>query len=117
MLNKRNTLSRMEVERVFKYGKYVGGKSLYLRYETKKGERGISFVVPKKEAKRSTQRNLLRRRGYPLISKHFSSLPEGFMGVFVFGKESQALFGGKKKKNYNPILELEGEIKRIIEKL
>lgn len=119
MLSKKNRTDKKTVDNIFKKGTFVGSANLVLKYiKENNGEiPQISFIAPKGVAKKAVDRNKLRRRGYAVISKYIQYFPVGFSGAFVFGKNSLILFGGRKKTNYDPILDLEKEIKFILKKI
>ncbi|MES2023461.1 MAG: ribonuclease P protein component [Patescibacteria group bacterium] len=134
MLPKKNRLDRKLVENIFKNGRFLNSLNLSFKFLPQQSntphpnpllikERGqnantrISFITPKTASKKAVIRNLLRRRGYAVLKKYINHLPSGFTGAFVFGKKSVENFGGKKKTNYNPIQNLENEIKNIIAKI
>ena len=126
MLPKKNRADRKSVERIFKEGRYVNSNNLTLKFILPHPspllikERvfpQISFVVPKTVSKKAVVRNLLRRRGYAVLKPYLSTFPVGFTGVFLFGKKSKDIFGGRKNKTRNPIQDLENEIKIILNKL
>ena len=77
----------------------------------------ISFISPKTASKKAVDRNKLRRRGYAVIKKLYNTIPDGIIGCFVFGKKSLSVFGSKKTLKYNPIYNLENEIKHILSKI
>ncbi|MES2416362.1 MAG: ribonuclease P protein component [Patescibacteria group bacterium] len=119
MLPKNNRNDRKTVEKVFKEGFFVNFTNISLKYIATKESfpPKISFISPKTASKKAVDRNQLRRRGYAVIKKYYASLPKGFIGCFVFGKKSLQVFGGKKTLKYNPILNLENEIKNILSKI
>lgn len=120
MLTKNNRLDRKTVEKVFKEGRFVGSTNLTLKYMLKNLDKGfkIAFITPKTASKKAVDRNLLRRRGYAIIRKHYNkAIPTSFIGCFVFGKKSMESFGGRKNSTYNPTLNLENEIKNILNKI
>ena len=51
----------------------------------------FAFSVSKKVAKRSVDRNRLRRRGYSIISKYISDIKSGYFFVFSFKKGSEKI--------------------------
>lgn len=118
MLSKINRSDRRDIERIFEFGRFVNSQNLSLKFlpERTKSKK-ISFIVPKIVSKKAVVRNLLRRRGYAVLKKYFSHIPFGFIGVFIFGKKSIIFFGKRKTKTYNPILNLENEIKNILTKI
>ena len=65
----------------------------------------ISVIAPKSVAKLAVTRNLLRRRGYAVLSKYIDQFPFGIIGVFVF------------KKFQNDVSVIENEIKTILTKI
>lgn len=106
MLPKKNRVSTKEVETIFKSGKCLNAVNLTFRYfKTNKEEAKISFIAPKSVAKLAVKRNLLRRRGYAALAKHFKPSPLGITGVFIF------------KKYQDDSLILENEIKEILHKI
>lgn len=129
MLPKKNRADRKAVEKIFKEGRFVNSQNLTLKFiidkEAKPGLPGfaslsfpqISFVVPKTVSKKAVIRNLLRRRGYAVLKPYLGTFPAGFTGVFLFGKKSKDIFGGRKNKTRNPIQDLENEIKIILNKI
>ncbi|MCX6754991.1 MAG: ribonuclease P protein component [Candidatus Nomurabacteria bacterium] len=139
MLPKKNRTDRKTVEKVFKEGRFVNSANLSFKYmhptpalplaNGRENSIRISFTAPKTACKRAVGRNLLRRRGYAVLRKLLKNEPhqephptlswkgEGLIGVFVFGKKSMEFFGKKKNKLYNPILNLENEIKNILNKI
>ena len=122
MFPKKNRVDRKTIEKIFKEGKFVNSPNLTLKFIKNKLTQGslpprISFITPKTVSKKAVDRNLLRRRGYAVLKKYFNQLPVDLIGVFVFGKKSKSIFGAKKTKKYNPIFNLDSEIKNIINKL
>ena len=87
MLPKKNRADKKAVEKIFKQGKFINSPSLTFKFIlTQHSAPRISFVVPKKVAKKAVERNLLRRRGYSALEKFFNKLPAGLLGVFIFSK-------------------------------
>jgi ribonuclease P protein component len=88
MLPKNNRADKKAVEKIFKKGAFISSSSLNLRYvlENNTTSLRISFVVPKAVEKKAVRRNYLRRRGYIILKKYFSKIPNGFLGVFIFNK-------------------------------
>lgn len=118
MLLKKNRADRKAVEKIFKEGKFVNSQNLTLKFiKTESVYPQISFVAPKTVSKKAVIRNLLRRRGYAVLKPYLNTFPAGFTGIFVFGKKSKDIFGGKKNKTTNPIQNLNEEIKVILSKL
>ncbi len=128
MLPKKNRLDRKLVEQIFKQGRFVNSANLSFKFILQphpspllKGEgvknTRISFITPKTASKKAVVRNLLRRRGYAVLKKYINQFPTSITGAFVFGKKSAEVFGGKKTKVYNPILNLDSEIKNILSKI
>jgi ribonuclease P protein component len=106
MLPKKNRLDTKTVEKVFTMGAFVNSPNLTLRFLKKREtqQARISVIVPKSTAKKATERNLLRRRGYAALSGMLSKFPVGFTGVLVFKKSI-------------PILETKNEIETLIAKI
>jgi ribonuclease P protein component len=119
MLPKKNRADKKTIEEIFKKGRFVASSNLTLKYIKTDPllPFNISFVVPKTVSKSAVIRNLLRRRGYNVIKKYLKHFSPGFKGVFVFGKKSNEFFGGTKTNMYNPMLNLENELRFILNKL
>jgi len=118
MLPKKNRLDKNTIENIFKNGLFVISNNLTFKFiRTPGSPTRISFIVPKTVNKKAVTRNLLRRRGYGVLSKNKDILPDKVAGAFIFGKSSTKLFGLNKNKQYNPILELENEIKTLLNKV
>lgn len=119
MLPKKNRADKKAVDKIFKDGVFVRSHNLNLKYILEKNGilPRISFIVPKTVEKMAVKRNLLRRRGYGILKKYFNRFPSGFVGVFMFSNKSKSVFGGKKSKTYNPIINLENEINNILNKI
>ena len=118
MFPKKNRLDRKTIEQIFKSGIFVNSPNLTIKFLKTQGKiKRVSFVTPKTVSKKAIVRNLLRRRGYSVLKKYFEAIPIGFLGVFIFGKKSKEIFGGKRTKTFNPILNLENEIKNIFNKI
>ena len=120
MLKKTKRLNRKSIEELFSSGSFVSSSNISLKYLIKKNvsqEKKISFVVPKNVLKSAVSRNLLRRRGYAVVEKNLSLLPDGFWGMFIFGKKSFSVFGNKKKKDNNSIKNLDFEINALLQKV
>ena len=121
MLPKRNRADKKQIETIFKEGRFLTSPNLMFKFTSlQKGlsfgaplrtvlkERGvpkISFIAPKSVAKLAVKRNLLRRRGYSALKKHINQFPAGLIGAFIF------------KKPINSVLEIENEIKTILNKI
>ncbi len=118
MLSKQNRNNRKEIEQIFKSGSFVNSPNLTFKFfKTKDNLKKISFITPKTVSKKAVARNLLRRRGDAVLKKYFKDFPVNLLGVFVFGKKSMEVFGGRKNKSYSPINNLENEIKNILNKI
>ena len=88
MLKKANRVSKKTLDEVFKSGRFINSPALTLKYaQSGEAEPRISFIVPKNVAKSAVVRNALRRRGYQAIVGHLATLPQGFIGAFIFKKE------------------------------
>jgi ribonuclease P protein component len=119
MLKKVNRLDKKTLDLVFKSKNFLKSTNLYLRYFKNKEEKGyrIVFVVPKSVEKLSSHRNLLKRRAYFVLKNNIKSIPDGLIGAFVFNKDSSKVFGGRKNKAFDPILNLDKEINSILSRL
>ena len=106
MLPKKNRVDKKEANLIFKSGRFLGSKNLTLKFiKNNTILPRVSIVVPKSVFKKAVRRNSLRRKGYIVLQKYFSRLPEGFSGMFIFNKK----FESKE--------EIEYEIKKIFDKL
>lgn len=116
MIPKKNRTSQKIVDLIFKQGKFINSNNISLKFYINKGnpEIRVSFIVPKSVMKSATGRNMLRRRGYSILSKYLNTLPLGLNGSFVFGKNSKDLFGLRGSHKNIAFLNLENEIKQII---
>lgn len=113
MLPKNNRLNKNDIEILFKKSFFANSQNLTLKFlNNQSTSRKIAFITPKNVSKLATKRNSLRRKGYSVIKKYFKLLPQGFVGVFIFGKKSLEVFGVK-----NNTQELENEIKTIFNKI
>lgn len=119
MFSKENINNAKEIEQIFKSGRFVNSPNLTFKFFIlpKNKNKKISFITPKTVSKKAVDRNLLRRRGYYVLKNYLDVFPVGTMGVFVFGKKSMGVFGGLKNKKYNPIFNIDREIKVILEKI
>jgi ribonuclease P protein component len=107
MLPKIERVDRKLITQIFKEGRFFNSPSLTFRFlilEKSKNPR-ISFVVPKSTAKKATERNSLRRKGYQALKPLFKNVPSPLVGVFMF------------KKKEPDMAALEKEIKSILSKL
>lgn len=106
MLHKKNRVDTKEVDKIFKEGKFIVSSSFTFKYFkiSNKGVK-ISVIAPKSIAKLAVKRNLLRRRGYTVLSRYIDQFPLGIIGVFVF------------KKYQDNVSVIENEIKTILTKL
>jgi len=128
MLPKINRADKKTIEKIFSIGKFVNSPNLSLKffvsYDDKKnfllGKKmspQIAFITPKTISKKASTRNLLRKRGYAVFRKYLNTIPSGFSGVFIFSKKSERVFGGRKSRIFDPISNLENEIKIILNKI
>ncbi len=107
MTPKRNRAGKADIEKIFKTGKFLNSPTLTFKFIREKGLSSprISFIAPKTIAKKATDRNRLRRRGYYALRKYIGRFPADIVGAFVFKK---------------PILdanELENELQTILHKI
>ena len=106
MLPKKKRAEKKAVEKIFKHGKFITSPSLTFKFVLSQATTPrLSFIVPKKVAKKAVERNLLRRRGYIALEKYFNKFPAGLLGVFLF------------RKNEKLIQNLENEIQIILNKV
>jgi len=106
MLLKKNRVDKKLIDQIFKEGKFLNSPSFTFKFIKKSDlPLKISFIAPKSVAKLAVKRNLLRRRGYSSLKKYFNQFPSGIVGVFIF------------KKAVDSVLEIENEIKTILNKI
>lgn len=119
MIPKKNRTSQKIVDLIFKQGKFINSNNISLKFYINKGnpDPRVSFIVPKGVAKSAVLRNMLRRRGYVVLSKYLNSLPEGLHGSFIFGKNSKEMFGLRGNHKNSSFLNLDSEINNIISNL
>ncbi|MFA6524467.1 MAG: ribonuclease P protein component [Candidatus Paceibacterota bacterium] len=119
MLPKKNRANKKAIDQIFQKGRFFSSSNLTFKFILNKNTNQpmISFIVPKTVVKKAIVRNLLRRRGYAVLEKYIKDFPVSMVGAFIFGKKSLEVFGKRKNKNYNPILNLKNEIKIIINKI
>ena len=119
MLSKKNRVSRKEIGEIFKFGRVVYSSNFFLKYVVNKGSKTpkVSFSAPKSVSNKAHKRNMLRRIGYDSIKDKINSLPDGFIGVFVFNKKS--ILGKAEEKIKKTVLfsQINKEIKDILAKL
>jgi len=106
MFLKKNRADKKAVEKIFKKGLFIASKNINLKYILEKSTTPprVSFIVPKAVEKKAVKRNYLRRHGYVELKKYFENIPDGFIGAFIF------------KKN-TPTIEIENDIKKILNKI
>ncbi|MFA6353999.1 MAG: ribonuclease P protein component [Candidatus Paceibacterota bacterium] len=107
MLPKKNRVGKKEVDLLFKQSKFITSPTLTFKFVVNNNTDlpRISFIAPKSIAKLAVARNLLRRRGYIVLSKYINQFPFGTIGVFVL------------KKYQDDVSVLENEIKTILTKI
>jgi len=105
MLPKKNRVDKKNIDLVFKKGRFINSPNLTFKFIFIDNFKKFSFIVPKSVAKLAVNRNLLKRRGYLALKKHFNCFPVSLVGVFIF------------KKYQDKILTLEDEIKNILNKI
>jgi len=64
---------------------------LYIATQENKLPAKFSFSVSKKVSKKAVGRNLLRRRGYSVISRHIQDIRPGYFYFFSFKSKPQEL--------------------------
>lgn len=72
----------------------------------------FSFVVSKAVAKKAVDRNLLRRRGYSVISKLYNLFPAGLVVVFFYKKGADKLSYASLSKEIEDIFKKVGFLKK-----
>ncbi|MDP3958070.1 MAG: ribonuclease P protein component [bacterium] len=87
MLPRRKRVGKALFSLVFKEGTAVHSPHLFLKVLKTAGTGRFSVVVGKNAAKKATERNRLRRRGYALLSKRFSAWPDGVSGIIFIKKK------------------------------
>jgi|SRR3989344_1190480 len=107
MLPKKNRGSRKDIDAIFKKGSFLASPSFTFKFvlNNTQTQPKVSVIVPKTVEKRSTKRNLLRRRGYAALRSYKDKLPSGLQGAFIFKKAS------------SKVSNLENDIKNILDKI
>lgn len=84
MLPKENRLSKKETNKVFKKGKKIFGDFLVLRIVPNSLNLSrFTVVVPKKNFKKATQRNKIKRLIRESLRKKLLRIKKGFDGIFI----------------------------------
>lgn len=119
MIPKKNRATQKIIDLVFKQGKFINSQNISLKFFLNRDSfvPRISFVVPKTLVKSAVKRNMLRRRGYSVISKYLNKLPPSFTGAFVLGKNSKDIFGVRGVNKEQSFENLDKEISFIVDNL
>jgi len=119
MIPKKNRATQKIIDLIFKQGKFINSQNISLKFFLNKESPTVrtSFVVPKTIVKSAVKRNMLRRRGYQIISKYLNSLPVGFVGAFIFGKNSKDIFGARGINKEKAFDDLDKEVSNIVNTL
>jgi len=119
MIPKKNRATQKIIDLIFKQGKFINSQNISLKFFLNKESPIVraSFVVPKTIVKSAVKRNMLRRRGYHVISKYLNDLPVGFVGAFIFGKNSKEIFGARGPHKEKSFLDLDKEVSVIVNML
>jgi ribonuclease P protein component len=90
MLKKKNRADTKTVDKIFKEGTSITSPGLTLRFvkTPQTTSPRLSFIVPKSVAKSAVKRNMLRRRGYSVLTKQIHRFPANISGVFIFKNSS-----------------------------
>jgi ribonuclease P protein component len=84
VLPKENRLSKKEIRQVFKRGKVIYGDLFLLKVCLNSLNLSrFSIIVPKKVAKKATQRNRIKRLARESLRKKLPKIKPGFDGVFI----------------------------------
>jgi len=119
MIPKKNRATQKTIDLIFKQGKFINSQNISLKFLLSKESPIVraSFIVPKNLVKSAVKRNMLRRRGYHVISKYLNDLPVGFVGAFIFGKNSKEVFGARGPYKEKSFLDLDKEVSFIVNAL
>jgi YidC/Oxa1 family membrane protein insertase len=114
MLPKENRLKKeKEFEAVFKGGRTIRGKSVFLRYLINgTNKTRIGFIVSKKISKLSVERNKVKRRMRDIVRLRKDSLKEGLSIVVVSLPSIKAMEYREMKEDLEKILSKEELIKK-----
>lgn len=85
MLPKKKRVTKELFKLIMKEGKVIQGSLFLFRYIPQPLPQ-YAFVAPKNIAKKATQRNSLRRRGYSALSRHKI---KASAGIFFYKKEGK----------------------------
>lgn len=92
MIPKKNRLSQQDFKKYLGKTRVLNGEHLYIRFGTVNLENThFSVVVSKKVAKTSVLRNLIKRRGYMILSDYLNKFPKGFICMVFMGKGSSSI--------------------------
>jgi ribonuclease P protein component len=113
MLPKENRLKReKEFEAVFKGGRAIRGKSVFLKYLINGTDKTrVGFVVSKKISKLAVERNKAKRRMRDIVRLKRSVLKDGLSIVIVSLPSIQKMEYGEIKEDLENILSKEELIK------
>lgn len=91
-----------DIQTVLRRGRTVSNTLATLRFIRRLGGPSrFAFIVSREVSKKSSSRNLIRRRASELIRKHSNELASGYDAVFIFKKGITAL----SRKNFYRALE------------
>jgi ribonuclease P protein component len=119
MIPKKNRATQKIIDLIFKEGKFINSQNIALKFFLNKNPNlvRVSFVVPKNIVNSAVKRNMLKRRGFLIISKYLNDLPLGFYGIFIFGKNSKEVFGLRGINKNQAFENLDKEVLFIINSL
>ncbi len=107
MLSRKFKIERKDFPKDLRLGKVLYSPHLSLfvfKHKIDKPSR-FSFVVSSKISKKATKRNLLRRRGYDVISEVITFTKASSLCVFYFKKGSDKISFAETKKEIISLLE------------
>lgn len=107
MLSKKYRINKGLFKKIFKKGKSFHSEKISLKTCCLPAKNPIfAFVIPSKTAKKSVERNKLKRRARHIVKKQLGSIKGGMAAVFFFRK-------GAEKMEF---LELEKEMLKLFER-
>lgn len=92
MLSKKHRINKGLFKEIFKKGKSFHSEKISLKICLLPAKSPIfAFVIPSKTARKSVERNKLKRRARHIIKKQLGSIEGGMAAVFFFRKGTEKM--------------------------
>lgn len=94
MLSKKQKVNKKLFEEVFNEGRVFHSDFLYLKIsllENKSDKSKFAFTISKKIAKKASDRNLIKRRGFAILRENKENILNGFVIIFFTKKGIEKL--------------------------